>query len=89
MPLPELCRNLNWPTSDPFRIRWIAKTPVKFRYVGHLKNTLNRDEKGDARAVLVGKDGQEISVDAGAGVCRILEDVDRQEAIDMPGQGEY
>lgn len=78
LPLPTFCAKLNWPTSPAFRIRWLSTTPVHFRLVGHLKNRLNLDERGEPRAVLVGKDGQEIGEEAGRGVCRILEDAEAE-----------
>ena len=76
IPRPTFARALNWKTSPAFRIAWISTTPVQFRYVGHLRNILNRDELGEPRAVLVGKDGQEICEKAGAGVVRMLEDAE-------------
>lgn len=76
LPLPDFCKNLKWPTSPAFRIRWLSTTPVHFRHVGHLKNRLNEDENGKPMAVLVGKDGQEISEDAGSGVCEILDEAE-------------
>lgn len=72
LPLPTFCRKLKWPTSPAFRIRWICITPVHFRFVGHLKNTMNLGEDGEPHAVLVGKDGQEVSREAGEGVVEIL-----------------
>lgn len=54
-------------------------TPVHFRLVGHLKNELNRDERGSPLAVLVGKDGQEIAQDAGCGLCEILDDAEEEK----------
>lgn len=77
-PQPDFARRLNWKTSPSFTIRWLSTTPVHFRFVGHLKNVLNRDEDGAPRPVLVGKDGQEISEEAGAGVMRILRDAEAE-----------
>lgn len=77
---PSFCDKLNWGTSSAFSLRWLATTPVHFRMVGHLKNTCNPDEEGKPRAVLVGKDGQEISQDAGMGVVWILDEVEEVEA---------
>lgn len=80
-PQPDFARRLNWKTSPSFSIRWIVTTPVHFRYVGHLKNTLNRDEvTGEPRAVLVGRDAQEISEDAGRGVVKIMQDAEAEAA---------
>lgn len=52
---------------------------MHFRHVGHLKNTCNPDDEGLPRAVLVGKDGQEISQDAGMGVVLILNEAEEAE----------
>lgn len=79
LPVPSFCNKLNWSTSPAFTLRWLATTPVHFRLVGHLKNTCNPDEEGLPRAVLVGKDGQEISQDAGMGVVWILDEADEVE----------
>lgn len=79
LPLPSFCAKLNWATSPAFSLRWLATTPVHFRNVGHLKNPCNPDESGMPRAVLVGKDGQEISQDAGLGVVEILEEEEKRE----------
>ncbi|KAK5113318.1 hypothetical protein LTR85_010935 [Meristemomyces frigidus] len=82
LPKPPFCAKLNWGTSPAFTLRWLAVTPVHFRMVGHLKNTCNVDERGEPRAVLVGKDGQEISSDAGMGVVWVL---DEAEALERGG----
>lgn len=55
--------------------------------VGHLKNTCNPDEEGQPRAVLVGKDGQEISQEAGMGVVWILDEVEEVEAKRLMAEG--
>lgn len=80
LPKPPFCAKLNWGTSPAFTLRWLATTPVHFRHVGHLKNNLNLDDRGQAMAVLVGKDGQEISPEAGMGVVWILDEVEDAEA---------
>lgn len=80
LPKPSFCAKLNWGTSPAFTLRWLATTPVHFRHVGHLKNTMNPDERtGQPMAVLVGKDGQEISSDAGVGVVWILDEAEVEE----------
>lgn len=79
LPKPPFCAKLNWSTSPAFTLRWMATTPIHFKHVGHLKNTMNLDDKGAPMAVLVGKDGQEISPDAGEGVVRILDEVAEME----------
>ncbi|PPJ50247.1 hypothetical protein CBER1_04874 [Cercospora berteroae] len=74
---PAFTAKLNWATSPAFTLRWLAKTPIHFKLVGHIKNTRNYDEdKGEPHAVLVGKDGQEVNADAGRGVVRILDDAE-------------
>lgn len=87
LPKPPFCAKLNWGTSPAFTLRWLATTPVHFRMVGHLKNTCNLDERGEPRAVLVGKDGQEISSDAGMGVCWVLDEAEAIEGRDGGGGG--
>lgn len=84
LPKPAFASKLNWGTSAAFSLRWLGTTPIHFRLIGHLKNTLNKDENDEARAVLVGKDGQEISADAGKGVVWALDEaeVERKEQDD-------
>ena len=72
VPQPAFCKKLKWPTSPPFRIRWICTTSVHFKFVGHLRNMHNPNDDGEPHAVLVGKDGQEVSTSAGKGVVEIL-----------------
>ncbi|KAF2215443.1 hypothetical protein CERZMDRAFT_82450 [Cercospora zeae-maydis SCOH1-5] len=81
---PSFTAKLNWETSPAFTLRWLAKTPIHFKLVGHIKNTLNFDEeRGEPHAVLVGKDGQEVSPEAGRGVVQILDDAE----VDAKGGG--
>ena len=80
VPKPSYCAKLNWGTSPAFTLRWLGTTPVHFRHVGHLKNELNRGEDGKTMAVLVGKDGQEVSAEAGMGLVWILDEVEEAEA---------
>lgn len=77
LPKPPFCAKLNWATSPAFSLHWLATTSVHFRFVGHLKNDLNLDDHGQPFAVLVGKDGQEISPEAGMGVVQILDDAEQ------------
>ena len=79
LPKPSFCNKLNWATSPAFSLHWLATIPVHFRLVGHLKNTCNPDDEGTPRAVLVGKDGQEVSQDAGMGVVFILDGAEEAE----------
>ena len=68
LPKPPFCAKLNWSTSPAFTLHWLATSPIHFKHVGHLKITMNLDDKGMPMAVLIGKDGQEISAEAGEGV---------------------
>ena len=87
LPKPLFCTKLNWGTSPAFTLRWLATTPVHFRHVGHLKNSMNVDEStGKAMAVLVGKDGQEICEEAGMGVVWVLDEVEEVEG-ERRGEG--
>ncbi|KAG9525264.1 hypothetical protein KCV07_g1365, partial [Aureobasidium melanogenum] len=76
VPQPLFCKKLKWPCSPPFRIRWLCTTPVHFKFVGHLRNTLNPGDDGQPHAVLVGKDGQEVNTSTGQGVVEILRQAD-------------
>lgn len=76
LPKPPFCAKLNWGTSPAFTLRWLATAPVHFKFVGHLKNDFNQDDYGHSTAVLIGKDGQEISPDAGMGVVSILDEAE-------------
>ncbi|CAK4032416.1 Zinc finger CCCH domain-containing 45 [Lecanosticta acicola] len=80
MAKPSWASKLNWGTSAAFSLRWFSTTPIPFCLVGHLKNPLNLDENGEARAVLVGKDGQEIAPDAGMGVVWALDEAEIADA---------
>jgi hypothetical protein len=55
---------------------------VHFKFVGHLRNTMNLDEDGKPYAVLVGKDGQEVDQVAGEGVVEILRERGEDEGED-------
>jgi hypothetical protein len=59
-PKPRWITNINWETSDPFRIQWLSKVEVEFYRIGHIKNPYN-----EGNAVLVGKDGQEVEEECG------------------------
>jgi hypothetical protein len=82
VPQPAFCKKLKWPCSPPFRIRWLCTTSVHFKFVGHLRNTMNPGEDGQPHAVLVGKDGQEVNKSAGEGVVEIL----RQRDVEAKGE---
>jgi hypothetical protein len=68
-PEPEWVKNLHWPSSPPFYIRWITVAETHFGKVGHLKNSLN-----EGQAVLVGRDGQEIDEHCGMGLCGLIDE---------------
>ncbi|KAI9700042.1 MAG: hypothetical protein M1836_002576 [Candelina mexicana] len=68
---PTWAKNLLWPSSPPFKIRWITIAETKFHRVGHLKNSLNEDQ-----AVLVGRDGQEIEEKCGVALCELIDEED-------------
>lgn len=85
LPKPASAGKLNWKTSPAFKLRWLGTTPVHFRRVGHLKNRMNLDERGEERAVLVGKDGQEVSEEAGMGVVWVLDEAEASEGQKVMG----
>lgn len=76
---PSWASKPNWTTSPAFSLRWMSTTPIPFRQIGHLKNELNLDEKGEPRPVLVGKDGQDISQAAAMGVIWALDEAEIME----------
>lgn len=59
---------------------------MHFKFVGHLRNTLNLGEDGQPHAVLVGKDGQEVNTSTGQGVVEILSqsDIEAKGEDDRP-----
>ncbi|KAF2460655.1 YT521-B-like domain-containing protein [Lineolata rhizophorae] len=67
-PNPGWVKDLLWPCSPPFYIRWITICETRFHKVGHLKNSLN-----DGQAVLVGRDGQEIDPPCGRSLCELID----------------
>lgn len=66
---PSWVKNLHWPTTDPFRLKWIVKEETPYRAVGNLKNPLNEN-----LAVFVGRDGQEIPEKLGLQLCDIIDE---------------
>ncbi len=72
-PEPAWTKNLLWPSSPPFYIRWITIANTRFSRVGHLKNALNEN-----LAVLVGRDGQEIEQNCGAALCELIDEESRR-----------
>ena len=69
VPQPSWVKNLHWPTTAPFRIKWIVKEETPYRAVGNLKNPLNEN-----LAVFVGRDGQEIPEKIGLQMSEIIDD---------------
>ena len=68
VPDPTWRTNLHWPTTEPFKIKWIVKTNTPYRVVGNLKNPLNEN-----LPVFVGRDGQEIPDSIGTELCELIE----------------
>lgn len=62
-------KNIHWPTSPPFRLRWVTKVEVPFWRIGHLNNPLNGGE-----SVVVAKDGQEVGEECGRLLLREMEE---------------
>jgi YTH domain-containing protein 1 len=65
---PSWADILNWKSSGPFYIKWLQICETRFSRVGHLKNAYN-----DFSPVLVGRDGQEVEEDCGAGLCELID----------------
>ena len=65
---PSWAKTLLWKSSGPFRIKWITIAETRFSRISHLRNSLNEDQP-----VLIGRDGQEIEEECGAGVCDIID----------------
>ncbi len=69
VPEPSWVKNLHWPTTAPFKIKWIVKEDTPYRAVGNLKNPLN-----EHLAVYIGRDGQEIAEEIGRQMSEIIDD---------------
>ena len=65
---PTWRKYLHWPTTKPFKIRWITKCDSSYRVAGNLRNPLNDDSM-----VFVGRDGQEIPDRIGLELCEALD----------------
>jgi hypothetical protein len=65
---PTWRKYLHWPTTKPFKIRWITKGNSSYRVAGDLRNPLNDDSM-----VFVGRDGQEIPDYIGLELCEALD----------------
>lgn len=66
---PSWRENLHWPTTEPFRIKWITKGETPYWKVGNLKNPLN-----EHNPVFVGRDGQEIPEEVGDELCDVIDE---------------
>ncbi|PVH89900.1 YTH-domain-containing protein [Cadophora sp. DSE1049] len=66
---PEWQSAINWESAGAFRVRWLVICSTRFHRIGHLKNALN-----DNLAVLIGKDGQEIEENCGAGLIELIDE---------------
>lgn len=65
--VPEWQRAINWESAGAFKVRWLVICSTRFHRIGHLKNSLNENQ-----AVLIGKDGQEIEENCGAGLIELI-----------------
>jgi YTH domain-containing protein 1 len=77
---PTWRKYLHWPTTKPFKIRWITKGNSSYRVAGDLRNPLNDDSM-----VFVGRDGQEIPDYIGLELCEALD----QDAKYRPNKLDY
>jgi hypothetical protein len=65
--VPEWQRAINWESAGAFRVKWLVICSTRFHRIGHLKNAFNENQ-----AVLIGKDGQEIEENCGAGLIELI-----------------
>jgi hypothetical protein len=77
---PTWRKYLHWPTTKPFKVRWITKGDSSYRVAGNLRNPLNEDSM-----VFVGRDGQEIPDHIGLELCEALD----QDAKYRPNKPDY
>jgi hypothetical protein len=73
--VPEWQRTINWESAGAFKVKWLVICSTRFHRIGHLKNAYNENQ-----AVLIGKDGQEIEENCGAGLIELI-DEEAREAI--------
>jgi len=73
--VPEWQRSINWESAGAFKVKWLVICSTRFHRIGHLKNAYNENQ-----AVLIGKDGQEIEENCGAGLIELI-DEEAREAI--------
>ncbi len=76
--VPEWQRSINWESAGAFKVRWLVICSTRFHRVGHLKHAYNENQ-----AVLIGKDGQEIEENCGAGLIELID----EEADQALGRG--
>jgi YTH domain-containing protein 1 len=81
--VPQWQRAINWESAGAFRVKWLVICCTRFHRIGHLKNPFNENQ-----AVLIGKDGQEIEENCGAGLIELInEEVDT--ALNIGGYGDW
>jgi len=66
---PQWQKAINWESAGAFKVRWLVVCSTRFHRIGHLKNALNENQ-----AVLIGKDGQEIEENCGAGLIELIDE---------------
>jgi hypothetical protein len=67
--VPSWQKAISWESAGAFRIKWLVICSTRFNRIGHLKNALNGN-----RAVLIGKDGQEIEENCGAKLIELIDE---------------
>jgi hypothetical protein len=71
--VPAWQKQIAWESTGAFKVRWLVVCATRFQRIGHLKNKYNENQ-----AVLIGKDGQEIEENCGAGLIELIdEEVDQ------------
>lgn len=71
--IPKWQESINWESAGAFKVKWLVICSTRFHRIGHLKNAFN-----DNQAVLIGKDGQEIEENCGAGLIELIDDEARE-----------
>ena len=66
---PQWQKAINLESAGAFKVRWLVVCSTRFHRIGHLKNALNENQ-----AVLIGKDGQEIEENCGAGLIELIDE---------------
>jgi len=78
--VPAWQKAINWESAGAFKVRWLVICSTRFHRIGHLKNAYNENQ-----AVLIGKDGQEIEENCGAGLIELI-DEEVHEALSAWGR---